>query len=1320
MAEGSDWVPFQAQARQGEAVRVAVTPLQNGFEAEVSVPGALTQTVKAGGKPFSRLSIPGAGVSGDLGHPELPAWRRLFEVPANARNVSVTVLAERSAADAKARQAAPHRVYPVQPPVEKLPNAEPPPFAYEASAYAAKRGGRSDSVTLHEVGRLRGRRLFQVTVYPVDYAPAAPAAHAVTVRQQVRFAVRWELDGKAAAWRPARYACPAFDAALAPWLIGTRAQRAKGFTGVPAGYLIVAAPEFAADPNLAALVDWRTQRGLPATLVTTDTTGTTAAAIKDYIENAYSTWPVPPAFVLLVGDTDSIPHWVGGGTGSPATDLNYALADGDEYTTPDLWVGRFSATSADELAHMVDKTLDYEFGAWSTAPGWEKHVSFMASVDNFDVSEGTHNHVISNYLDPAGYTSEKLYQVSYGATTQDVRNALNNGRAQLVYSGHGGPTSWADGPPFSQDDIRNATNDVYPLVFSFACVTGQFTYGECFGETWLRTAQGGIGFWGSSANSYWDEDDILEKELFEGMYSAGQVWAGAGMAYGKQGLLAYYGDTGTVQRYFEMYNLMGCPAVNLYTEEAGDLSVSHSGAVAEGMPTFTVSGAPAGSIVTLTQDGLLHGVALSSGGTIVVPLEPAFSAGDVTLTVACHNYLPYQAVLPVSEGSDGIVALGRGAYTCGESVSVILTDSDLEGAGTQHVAVDTQSGDSETLTLSETAASGVFEGSMDIACAGARGTEDGALDVIHGDVITVTYEDLDDGTGNPATKTDTADVDTQPPLISGILISDVNSHSATLRLDTDETATVTVAYGLSCAAPFSGTATSENETNHTLILTGLLPGTEYFAQISANDTLGNATTLPECQTFITETRPDYFTEELSQNIDLSGRSITFIPADTADGYVACTESAGGFPAPPGPEASQLPLSDDDTERIPLSDGAQVHLLGAAYSAFFINSNGSVSFGSGSTTYTPSLSAHFGLPRIDVLFTDLNPSSGGAVYFEQLAGRAVVTWDTVPLYNSSSTVSMQVELFFDGRLRLTWLDIQAPLGIAGLSGGGGIPDDFLQSDLSAYPECGAVPEGETPEGEVPEGEMPEGEVCRPWADDAVASVLESGVYAAAESPVFSQAATELDAAFLYQAFTTAEWVDSDVQLFLAAGRTVLATVYAGQPGRCPGILEWWSGQAISLAELEPGLHTLYLVCTTAADAAAGIQAYEQEGGGVRAGLGIIEVYGAEGETPAREPHRADWRDGADWCIDLSELLRVVQLYNLGGFCCAVGGQPSDDGYAAGAGEEACAPHTGDYAPQDWAFQLSELLRVVQHYNAGWYHPCDDPVNGEDGYCPGLPE
>ena len=100
------------------------------------------------------------------------------------------------------------------------------------------------------------------------------------------------------------------------------------------------------------------------------------------------------------------------------------------------------------------------------------------------------------------------------------------------------------------------------------------------------------------------------------------------------------------------------------------------------------------------------------------------------------------------------------------------------------------------------------------------------------------------------------------------------------------------------------------------------------------------------------------------------------------------------------------------------------------------------------------------------------------------------------------------------------------------------------------------------------------------------------------------------------------------------------------------------------------------------------------------------------APAAVYHTAD--TAPDYLISLSELLRVIQFYNVGALHCQ---GDTEDGFAPGVGETPCPAHDSDYAPQDWTVSLSELLRLIQFYNTPGYSPCADP-GSEDGYCPGL--
>lgn len=97
-------------------------------------------------------------------------------------------------------------------------------------------------------------------------------------------------------------------------------------------------------------------------------------------------------------------------------------------------------------------------------------------------------------------------------------------------------------------------------------------------------------------------------------------------------------------------------------------------------------------------------------------------------------------------------------------------------------------------------------------------------------------------------------------------------------------------------------------------------------------------------------------------------------------------------------------------------------------------------------------------------------------------------------------------------------------------------------------------------------------------------------------------------------------------------------------------------------------------------------------------------------PSRVPHSID--TNGDFRVDISELLRCIQLYNSDGLYCGY----SADGVAVIDPHEYmyCDPYDLDYAPADNIITLSELLRATQFYNSrNGYFACE---GSEDGYCP----
>jgi len=659
------YIPATQGADQAELTARIVSGGLDGVLIEIAIPGFGLGEIETGQGRFSRIQIEGCGQTIEIGRAELPVLRRAVEIPQGAA-VEIEIVEKSVTTHALSDLDAPARVYPVQQPVEKLPGAsEAAGFDYSDEFYASSAAYPYFEARVAEIGQIRGHRFAMIEVAPARYYPADGRLETLE-----RLVLRVKVTGGDEALTREtinRYYSPAFERSAASALLNYQAPTVKAVPPLPVGYLIISDPDFT--DEIQPLADWKTGKGYLATVTSTSDIpgGATTTAIKAYIKDAWQNWTVPPSFVLLIGDVGDIPNWTGYGSSSPPTDLYYATMTDPDYI-PDLGIGRFSVADEDEVTYLVDKTIEYERRTFS-GTAWLKKAVFMASSDNYSITEGTHNYVISNYLDPAGFTSDKLYSHTYNATTQQVRDAFNNGRVLGIYSGHGAETYWADGPVFYQSDVEGLLNaGMYPFVQSYACYTGRYTTSECFAETWTRQdGVAGIVFWGSSVTSYWDEDDVLEKAVFEAQFADGFTWVSGMLDEGKWGLYEYYSGGGSTQRYYEMYNIFGDPSIDIWTDTPAPMAVTHDGVMAVGATFYTVQvddakGPVADALVCLNMPGHVYETAYTdAGGEAALTLDPPpLAVGDIDMIITAHNHDPHfetmQVIVPaiVTIGPDTI------------------------------------------------------------------------------------------------------------------------------------------------------------------------------------------------------------------------------------------------------------------------------------------------------------------------------------------------------------------------------------------------------------------------------------------------------------------------------------------------------------------------------------------------------------------------------------------------------------------------------------------------------------------------------------------
>ena len=184
----------------------------------------------------------------------------------------------------------------------------------------------------------------------------------------------------------------------------------------------------------------------------------------------------------------------------------------------------------------------------------------------------------------------------------------------------------------------------------------------------------------------------------------------------------------------------------------------------------------------------------------------------------------------------GAVTFDKKAYKPGDSPLITLYDSDLNvNPGIADQAQVTVYSDSEptgeSVTLTETGvATSIFTGSFELV---AGPPVAGKLEVKDGDTIRVEYIDADP----PATRTATARIDAVLPVISGVhAVPDIDF--ATIHWQTNELADSTVLYGETPALGSSAHAAGLT-LDHSVLLTGLAPGTTYYYDVQSADEAGN-------------------------------------------------------------------------------------------------------------------------------------------------------------------------------------------------------------------------------------------------------------------------------------------------------------------------------------------------------------------------------------------------------------------------------------------------------------------------------------------------
>ena len=122
--------------------------------------------------------------------------------------------------------------------------------------------------------------------------------------------------------------------------------------------------------------------------------------------------------------------------------------------------------------------------------------------------------------------------------------------------------------------------------------------------------------------------------------------------------------------------------------------------------------------------------------------------------------------------------------------------------------------------------------------------------------------------------------------------------------------------------------------------------------------------------------------------------------------------------------TNLGLGDDGNSIQPL--GFTFPFYDTDWSDIHINSNGAIAFGAdvNQSGFYDANDFFSDVPKIAPYMMDLDPTSGGAIYFGTTDSTATLTWAAVREFNATSTNSFQVVMKDDGSVTLTYTSISS--------------------------------------------------------------------------------------------------------------------------------------------------------------------------------------------------------------------------------------------------------------------------------------------------------
>jgi hypothetical protein len=309
-------------------------------------------------------------------------------------------------------------------------------------------------------------------------------------------------------------------------------------------------------------------------------------AIRAFLEYSYTTWDLPPTFVLLVGDGTSDPRrynpahsatWippylaeVDPWSGETAADNRYVMLQGED-NLPEMLIGRLPVNSRAELDTVVSKIVQYEL-APAGGPWNEKMILAADNPDGAGDYPSASERVAG--ILPPDIQQQRLYlqpdTASASLERQGLLDAWDAGAGLVMFNGHASVHQWTAEILLHMNDVSALNNGArLPVVLEMTCFTGSFQIpgSPALDEALLLQSTGGaIAVWGPTGLGIGTGHEILAIGFLNSVFGAPKVALGEAALYGKIKLAI---ETPAFADLIDTYTLLGDPATALNRTSRG-------------------------------------------------------------------------------------------------------------------------------------------------------------------------------------------------------------------------------------------------------------------------------------------------------------------------------------------------------------------------------------------------------------------------------------------------------------------------------------------------------------------------------------------------------------------------------------------------------------------------------------------------------------------------------------------------------------------------------------------------------------------------------